>query len=103
MIRMMTIKRMIKSIKSWQGAMLLAGLEGEKVEAAKQLGSHLALALRLALILLKVCVNCRTPKVLLKKEDWSCFFLSLSLSLSLTNTYSYKNLLISSTDNPESN
>ena len=68
MIRMMTIKRMIKSIKSWQGAMLLAGLEGEKVEAAKQLGSHLALALRLDLILLKVCVNCRTPKILLKKK-----------------------------------
>ena len=39
-----------KLIKSWQGAMLLAGLEGEKVEAAKQLGSHLALALRLDLV-----------------------------------------------------
>ena len=43
-----------KSIKSWQGAMLLAGLEGEKVEAAKQLGSHLALALRLDLVRLRL-------------------------------------------------
>ena len=34
-----------------QGAMLLAGLEGEKVDDAKKLGLHLALALRSSLFL----------------------------------------------------
>ena len=54
-------------IKSWQGAMLLAGLEGEKVEAAKQLGSHLALALRLDLVRLRLRLRLR------KTQDQSFF------------------------------
>ena len=68
--------------KSWQGAMLLAGLEGEKVEAAKQLGSHLALALRLDFIVrLKLRLRLR------KTQDQFFSFSKIFGVLQLTQTF----------------